>query len=264
MQLPIDHLFAFALVVVFPLRAALSGMRRLRRASPERLPEVRQAVYLEAIALQWLLVAILFTMWIVLDRPWYVLGLIPRPTPGFIGTAVGLLIIVVLVWRERRAALKSGEMLERLRTQVQHLEVMLPHARPEWHRFIVLSFTAGICEEILFRGYLLAYLTNWFGLLPAAALTAVLFGLGHLYQGARGILQTGLFGGFLVAIYVLTGSLLMPMILHTLMDLHSGHLLFRAYQREADDGAQGLAEARATAEGMAPREAGVPPASDDA
>ena len=262
MLLPIDHIFVVVLVVLFPLRAALSGMRRLRRASPERLPEVRQAVYFEAIALQWLLVAILVVLWVRLHRPWSGLGLIPHLSPGLIGVGVGLVIVVVLLWRQRRAALGSAEMLERLRERMRHLEVMLPHSRDEWHRFIALSFTAGICEEVLFRGYILWYLVHWFGLLPAAGLTAVLFGIGHVYQGPKGILQTGLFGAFLAAVYVLTGSLFMPMVLHTLMDLHSGHMLYRAYQREADDRAQAEAEARATFEGMLkhPVDAPVDPA----
>jgi len=255
MLLPVDYVFVVALVVLFPLRAALSGMRRLRRASPERLPEVRMSVYLEAIALQWLLVAALAALWIATRRPWSGLGLIPHLTPGLIGVAVGAAIVVALVWRQRRAAIASAELLARLRERMRHLEVMLPHAGREWRRFIALSLTAGICEEILFRGYLLWVLTHHLPLLPSAAITAVLFGLGHLYQGAKGVAQTGLFGAFLVAVYLLTGSLLMPMLLHAAMDLHSGHLLYRAYRREAEDRALAIAEARATFEGMLKREA---------
>jgi len=108
----------------------------------------------------------------------------------------------------------------------------MPHTPTELRRFYGLSVTAGVCEELLYRGFLIAYLVHWFGLIPAAGISAVIFGLGHLYQGWRGVLTTGAVGAFLAAVYLLTGSLLASMVLHALMDVHSGNLAFHAFTRE--------------------------------
>ena len=48
---------------------------------------------------------------------------------------------------------------------------------------------------------------------------AVAFGLAHAYQGRAGILLTGLLGGVMAALYLGTGSLLLPVLLHAAIDL---------------------------------------------
>lgn len=45
------------------------------------------------------------------------------------------------------------------------------------------------------------------------------FGLAHAYQGPAGVLTTGVLGGVLAAVYLQSGSLLLPMALHTVIDL---------------------------------------------
>ena len=48
---------------------------------------------------------------------------------------------------------------------------------------------------------------------------AVAFGLAHAYQGGVGILTTGVLGGIMAALYLETGSLLLPVLLHAVIDL---------------------------------------------
>ena len=258
-----DHALALVLVVLFPVRAATFGFRRLLRSPPEQLPAMRRRVYREAIAIQWSLVAVVVALWLWFGREWSGLGLIPHLTPGLIGTIVGAAIVIVMIWRQRAAALEDEETLARLRQRMRHLEVMLPHAPDEMRGFSALSITAGICEELLFRGYLIWYFVHWLGLIPAAIVSSVLFGVGHLYQGVRGMLVTALFGAFLAAIYLVTGSLLMPMILHAAMDLHSGSLMLSAWEREAAERARAEAAA-AEAAALDESNGAVPPAEPHA
>lgn len=84
---------------------------------------------------------------------------------------------------------------------------------------LVLAPTAGITEEFVYRGFLMghawAFLGNgWL----AAILTSAIFGLVHGYQGAWGMLRTGLIG-FVLALGVLaTWSLIPSMMAHTLLN----------------------------------------------
>jgi membrane protease YdiL (CAAX protease family) len=53
----------------------------------------------------------------------------------------------------------------------------------------------------------------------ALAISAVVFGLGHLYQGAARATSTVVIGLLFSVLFLLTGSLLLPMILHAVIDL---------------------------------------------
>ncbi len=101
------------------------------------------------------------------------------------------------------------------------LRFLLPVSRTGRRWWIMLSLTAGICEELLYRGYLLHFLLGALELsLPAAWLVGALaFGLAHLYQGWRGILASATMGLVFGLLAIGTGSLFVPMILHAVLDL---------------------------------------------
>jgi uncharacterized protein len=86
----------------------------------------------------------------------------------------------------------------------------------------VVGVTAGVCEEWLYRGFFLAVVAALAGGLQTwllVVVAAVAFGLAHFYQGAVGILTTGVLGGVMAALYLQTGSLLLPVLLHAAIDL---------------------------------------------
>ena len=92
----------------------------------------------------------------------------------------------------------------------------------------MVSITAGVCEEILYRGLLLATLVSLVGTWPAVAITSLIFGLGHAYQGISGIAKTGLVGLVLAWFTVSSGSLYIAIVLHAIIDLTSGRLMGKA------------------------------------
>lgn len=101
---------------------------------------------------------------------------------------------------------------------------MLPTTRRGRWGWAGLSVTAGVTEEITFRGLLvLALVALAPGIsTPAVVVTcAVLFGIAHWYQGLSGVVGTGLAGAALTMLYLATGSLVLPMVLHTLIDLRA-------------------------------------------
>lgn len=99
---------------------------------------------------------------------------------------------------------------------------MLPQTREERRGFAALAITAGIGEEIVWRGF---GLTLLFMLLPTPhpavpiVLAALAFGFAHWYQGAIGVLATASIGAALATLFWASGSLLWPMLIHVLLDL---------------------------------------------
>jgi membrane protease YdiL (CAAX protease family) len=116
----------------------------------------------------------------------------------------------------------------------------LPATREERRWWLFLSLTAGVCEELLFRGYLLQYLSGRLEGGPALGLTgawlvsSAAFGFGHLYQGARGVLGAALAGLALGLLAIMTGDLLLPILAHAVVDASA----LLAYRPQDDDPAQ--------------------------
>jgi len=135
---------------------------------------------------------------------------------GFgIAFAVGSLLQVVLV---RRSATAREKILRAFR----RFAFILPVTQEERAWFALVSVTAGICEEILYRGFLIRYLSNgpWHGgLWIAVSIASISFGLAHGYQGLSGIIGTGLLGAVMAVLFLASGSLWLPMALHAIIDL---------------------------------------------
>ncbi len=100
------------------------------------------------------------------------------------------------------------------------VSLLLPETRKEkvWAVFL-LAPTAALCEEFLYRGYLLAQLAHGFNSLAWAWVASSLaFGLAHLYQGWSGAARAALLGALLAFPVVRVGSLYPAMLAHGLID----------------------------------------------
>ena len=98
---------------------------------------------------------------------------------------------------------------------------------------LVLSWTeAAFIEEMFFRAYLLNRLTDLFGsqrlgIALALVVHAILFGLGHTYQGLTGVLDTALAGLILGLLYLSTRrNLWLPILAHGIIDTTGFLLIF--------------------------------------
>jgi membrane protease YdiL (CAAX protease family) len=135
---------------------------------------------------------------------------------GFIGAAlVALFLPIFLMMRSETTRARIAKSLE-------NLNFILPKTAEERRWFVLVAITAGMCEEILYRGFLIHYFRELpvsIGLIGALILSSCVFGFAHLYQGVVGIVQTTILGAIFGLIFIVTGSLLLPMVLHALIDL---------------------------------------------
>jgi membrane protease YdiL (CAAX protease family) len=87
--------------------------------------------------------------------------------------------------------------------------------------------SASIVEELVFRGLLIpAGISVGLSAIVALALSSVLFGVAHLYQGPAAVVFTGLLGFILGYALLLTGSLLPAVAIHFLLDMRA-FVIFR-------------------------------------
>jgi uncharacterized protein len=84
---------------------------------------------------------------------------------------------------------------------------------------VVLVVVVAVSEEIIFRGYLLLRFSHllrarW----GAVVLSAVIFSIGHGYEGGVGVVTVGVVGLVLALVYRWRQSLVAPMVMHFLLD----------------------------------------------
>jgi uncharacterized protein len=104
---------------------------------------------------------------------------------------------------------------------------MMPQTWFEVILWVLMSLTAGICEEVIFRGYLqrqFSALTR--SLLGGIVLQAVVFGLSHGYQGWKLMLLISIYGICFGLFARWRRSLRPGMIAHALEDTVGGILSF--------------------------------------
>ncbi len=229
-------LVAVYLVAGEPVAGAVLHRRFEGRLETD--PRARRSFYVRLLILEWGLALLALLVWV--SAPGITgaqMGLTwPRRWPGPV-TAVPVLIVVVFVYLTTRALrmgalVRAGEAARRPHAGdggARHAEpavhstlALLPRSRGERWLFTVVGVTAGVCEEWLYRGFLLAVVSALLGRPPVFVLVlvaAAAFGIAHAYQGVSGVLLTAVLGGVLAALYLGTGSLLLPVLLHALIDL---------------------------------------------
>jgi membrane protease YdiL (CAAX protease family) len=200
----------------------------------------RRSFYVRLLILEWGLALVTLVVWLAapgvdaaeVGLRW------PQQWPGPVTGLVVVLVLLFVVVSTR--ALRAGVLIEDREpivrppgygppTHGRHAEppghatlALLPRTTGERRLFTLVGVTAGVCEEWLYRGFFLAVVAALAGRPSDGVLVvvaAVAFGLAHAYQGAVGIVTTGVLGGVMAAVYLQTGSLLLPVLLHAAIDL---------------------------------------------
>jgi membrane protease YdiL (CAAX protease family) len=139
-----------------------------------------------------------------------------------VGIAIGFLIVSGLILNALGHLLKA--------TPNDAIRTLLPQNRTEIVLSLMMAFTAGYCEEVIFRGYL----QRQFAALTHVAaggilLQGIAFGAAHGYQGWKYMLIIAVFGTMFGQLAHWRGTLRPGMIAHAVQDtvglLAGRHLL---------------------------------------
>lgn len=188
-----------------------------RSARPEQVQGIpKTALYFSAVLSQWILAAAGAAVVLFAWPDWLKVGLAPVSGTAFFNWTLVLVVvsvaglIVVLLLEQRGWWPKESEMVQ----------LLMPQNRRErmWALW-GMAPTAGLCEEFLYRGFLLAEATAWFHSVGwGVAVSSAAFGLAHSYQGLNGMVRAGLLGALLAWPVVQLGSLYPSMTAHFLID----------------------------------------------
>ena len=144
-----------------------------------------------------------------------------NPLRTLIIAGLALVTIAVLTIASRMQTRKVSP--EEMKKATANVRKLLPATGTERAVFVAVALTAGLCEELLYRGWLVNVIAAATGsLFVALFVSSIIFGLAHFYQGPNGMLGAGVLGIVFGTLFIASGSLFPVQALHALIDLNNG------------------------------------------
>ncbi|MFA8438269.1 CPBP family intramembrane glutamic endopeptidase [Pueribacillus sp. YX66] len=148
------------------------------------------------------------------------------PIITYIAIAIGLLYFLSILYSIVRYHVsdKFKEKFSQAMKKEQaksEFYLILPTTKKEAKFWNVVSVTAGITEEVIYRGFLIfafSYLFPSLSIWIVILIVSLLFGLAHTYQGTLGVVRTTIIGLFFSILYLSLGSILPLIVLHFFID----------------------------------------------
>jgi uncharacterized protein len=221
----IDHALVWIFGWILPFLSGVKGREQLAGAIFSET--ARRKFYLGNSLFLCLAAAIVAMAWGFQGRSFQNMGF-RNPHAGTLVYGVVLTLCILMLWlfdfiltlRKQSADASTG-------VEEAEFPPFLPRHLRELPAYLVLSMSAAIFEEIIYRGFMVTYFlpsargqSGW----PLAALTvpAMLFSLAHYYQGWKAVLKIWGFSLGLGLLFIITGSLWPLMIIHFIIDFVGG------------------------------------------
>jgi uncharacterized protein len=212
-----EHLLAIYAVLVAPLLA----VRKMRQVRADGAAGNKTQLYRRAIFMQILTIAAVLALCLFGAIPMASLGLcLPRSWP--LNLVLGGVLLSYFVYTVIRLRPKAEKFRAHMRERGGLL--LSPDTNSDLRWFAILCAGSGIAEELLYRGFLVFYIISFlphFNKVALVLVVSAVFGLMHVYQGWRGVTSTAVSGLLLTTLYVMTRSLLLPAVIHSLGNLQA-------------------------------------------
>lgn len=234
----------FFILVLYQMISSIMDIRDIKKyKSIEATEDFRINFYKEAIFYGWIPVVIVALFLIFTPLSLYDIGLRRIAISNSfllngITVVLSTVIIISLLYQvilyfmnekyRKQIAIELSQKAESGNYYDKVMNFVLPRNLKEKRYFFWVSLTAGVCEEIVWRGCMLFLLKNMFPafhIVIISVIACVLFGIFHCYQGIVGVIKTSVGGGLFVLLYLATDSLIAGMILHFVVDFSSAFLL---------------------------------------
>ena len=228
----VDHILAFIFCIAIPLYAAKQrskGFSNLNFTS-----EQKKSIYISGSFSLFIMAVVVMAVWLLFKRPLAEIGL---TQPVNFRSWWWLVIAFALVYLlDTVTTLSSKKGIDTTIDNWKKRTPFLPTKNKELPEYFLLCFSAGVFEEIVYRGYLVNYCWYLFDgynyqQLLSVFLPAFVFSIAHFYQGGKAVIKIFVLAVFFGYLFIFSGSLLMVMILHFLVDAIGGLLTIK-YMKE--------------------------------
>ena len=217
----IDQLLVVILGLVLPFISGIRGSEQMHKVHFDE--GTRRRFFLLNSLVLWLLAVVVMGIWYWNERPWSLMGfqkIVNQPM-----TWVATAAFVVFYGLEVIQNYLQKDQQQKTFEQWEHNIPFLPESYREILAYTLLCLSAAICEEIMYRGFMVNYFINpmkdgfpWI----AVVFPAVMFSIAHFYQGYEAMGKIFILSALFGVIFIVSKSLLIVVILHFLIVLFGG------------------------------------------
>lgn len=231
-----DHILAFVFGIAIPFYAAYKRPKDLSGRHFES--HQKKTIYLANSLSLFLMALVIIIVWLLFKRPLSELGFKQINT---INSWWWLTLLFVMLYTiDTWVAIRSKENLEKTFNDRKNKTPFMPTKLQELPLYFLMCLSAGVFEEIIFRGFLVTYFMYLLsdivsGEMWAVFLPAIVFSVAHYYQGSKAVLKILILSVLFGYIFILSDSLLIVMLLHFLVDAVGGLLTFKFMKKEMED-----------------------------
>ena len=236
----LDHLIFILLAVVLPVFSLRRGEVNISDGWDTRTKKI---FYYSNGAILWIGGAIIVGLWLFYDRPLTILGFRMPDMNAYTLFFSGIFLALYIHMIYKDFYTKRG--LQKVLDKWVNRKDIMPNNGNEFIHYSFLALSAGVAEEVIFRGFLINYIlalgdsSQQLTIFLALVIPAIIFGLIHMYQGTQAVIKIVVGGLLFSAIYYYSQSLVIVMIFHFLVDVITGFFLMRALRQVPIDGEAG-------------------------
>ena len=226
----VDIAMLAVIVIGLPVEA-LFNLKKARLELASGKPGVRIKHYTQTILLLWGISLPIIVLWASGDRAWGLLGFELQTGPIALagwGLAAAMCLFFVFQYASIARSESARQEFRHGLEKNPNMSNFLPHTDAERRLFNVLGISAGIAEEIIFRGYLIWAFALFMPIWAAALAALAVFTLLHLYQGANQLFGIFILGALVTLVFLLSGSIWPAIAVHIFVDVINNQTIWKA------------------------------------
>jgi len=222
----IDHILAILLGVVVPASSARSYAKN---SFPTVLTSLQKKdFYISTSVSLFIMAFIVMLCWLLFKRIPEDIGL-QRPYDEGQGYWWAALLFIILYIADTLYSVSSPSQIQKAIEESKKRTPFMPTSSSEFRVYLLMCFSAGVFEEIVYRGFFVTYSYYLFSGLPntwlwAIFLPSAIFSIAHYYQGTKAVIKILVFSLLFGYYFIRSGSLLICMLLHFLVNVTGGFL----------------------------------------
>ncbi|MDX1407585.1 MAG: CPBP family intramembrane glutamic endopeptidase [Saprospiraceae bacterium] len=215
-----DHIIFGLLVFALPVFAIWRVRPQAARIPQDSRLKIR--IYWANSLVLWAGALVIILLWLFLGRNFAELGFRWPLSDGFPEWMLLTAFFILLYMFDTFMAWSDPK-------EHEGMSILPANWREFTHFGSVVSVSAAVCEEIVFRGFIVTYILTLYadtsyGTALAIVGSGIVFGLVHAYQGWQALTKIVFLAMLFAAIFVLTRSLLVLILLHFAIDFTGGLL----------------------------------------
>lgn len=226
----VDILLLGVIIVALPLEAFIN-LKSSRAELASGKPGVRVKHYTQTILWLWVISLPIIVLWATANRSWAELGFRLDANLWALSGWVLALLIAAFFALQFAQVTRSDSVRAQIRDHMSKNSIMtnfMPQTDEERRVFNLMGVSAGIAEEIVFRGYLIWAFTLFMPVWSAATLALLVFTILHAYQGLSQLPGVFAMGALVTLVFLLSGSLWPAIALHIFVDVINNGTVWRA------------------------------------